>query len=96
MLLQLDMEQSADNHCHSLQHSVLEREKEEGEGEREGEGRRGRLAAAHGGAARAQVRRNCIETLMEAEQRRAEDEEERREGEEEVRREGEEERRREE
>ena len=83
MLHQLDMEQSTDDHCHTLHHSLLERE--EGEGEREREGRRGRLAAAHGGVARAQVKRNCMEALREAERRRAEDEEERREGEEEVR-----------
>ena len=60
------MEQSADNHCHTLHHTHLERELEE-----EGEKGKERLAAAHAGLARAQVKRNCMETLREMERRRA-------------------------
>ena len=60
------MEQSADNHCHTLHHTHLERELEE-----EGEKGKERLAAAHAGLARAQVKRNCMDTLREMERRRA-------------------------
>ena len=70
MLVQLNMEESADDRRHSLHRSQLEREARE---EREGE--RGRLVAAQASLATTQVRQSCRETLREVERRRREAEE---------------------
>ena len=74
MLLQLDMEESADNRCHSLHCEQLEREVGE-EGDRE----KGRLAAAQASLATTQARQNCMETVREVDRRRREVDESRRE-----------------
>ena len=65
MLVQLGMEESADERRHVLHCSQQEREREE-EGERE----RKKLAAAQTHLATLQVRQNCTETLRDMEGRR--------------------------
>lgn len=73
MLVQLDMEASADDRYHSLHHSQLERETEEEE-ERE----KTQLAAAQASLAATQVRLNCTETMREMERMRKDEEDGRR------------------